>query len=73
MSAPAFNVHAGMSLDEAVYVAKQTGCGVEIRHRTGELTVRIPGRPPIQVNSRRKDVARALTSALRRHVNSLAA
>lgn len=61
-------ITSGMNLDDALNIARQTGCSVEVHRRTGEFTVRVPGRTPMQLNRRRKDAQRALTSALRQWV-----
>jgi len=69
----AYNIFPGMDLSDALDIAVRTGCGVEVRRGTGEITVRVPGEPrPMQVNRRRKDATRALTSLLRKHVRALA-
>jgi hypothetical protein len=58
-----------LNLRESIALATRLGVAVQPRHGTGELVFRLPGRPPMLVNSRRKDTPLALMSALRRLVN----
>ena len=58
----------GMNMREALALARELGCSVEIARGTGEVLVRHPSRPTevLRVNARRKDAPRNLTSFLRR-------
>jgi hypothetical protein len=58
-------VNAAMSLDDAMKVVLARGGTVTKRRRTGEVRVVLRGRV-LNINCRRKDAPRCLTSLLRR-------
>lgn len=55
----------GISLRAAVIRANSLSIAVEHVRRTGELRFTAPGRRPVLVNARRKDVSRTLAKLLR--------
>ena len=59
-------VSHGINLRDGLALAKEMGCYVEPRRRTGEIRVVDPvSRQRVLINGRRKDAPRALTSFLR--------
>lgn len=58
--------HRGMSLADAIRLARQLGCDIHQPIRNGELRFSYEGRKNMNVNGRRKDASRALVSWLRK-------
>jgi hypothetical protein len=54
------------NLRDLMTEATRLGCDVSHRHRTGELRVIAPSGERVNLNSRRKDGARAIIRVLRR-------
>lgn len=60
------NRHDGISLHDAVALAKMLGIEVTIARRTGEYVFSLgPGRRSVRANLRRKDTPRAVAKLLR--------
>lgn len=59
-------IHCGMNLLDAIRVARQRGCEVRPKRRTGEIVFSHPGIPQrAVVNGRRKDSPRHLIRFIR--------
>ena len=58
------NVYEGMSLRDALAVAREIGCTVSHPRRTGEVRIEKDGKR-LNVNNRKKDAPRVLVWMLR--------
>lgn len=63
-------IRRGISLRDALSIAKSIGCRIDFPNKTGEVRVTAPNGRRVRINNRRKDASLHLLTVLRQYSSS---